>query len=175
MQNPMPFNARSALAPSGRLYRIYLRGGDLYFIELGGVNAVVEAAVSHFVPIGFAVTELWKRWTERKIVAAIQRMDQQEPEQLLRERKNSFSVYISEIREASIEPPAGFTFYGKQAGCWNFSLIGGKKVRLAFENLDDMKTALSLLKPLLNTTLIINVEWNDAKRRFEKKKKPSLT
>ena len=175
MENPTPFNARLVSAPSERLYRIYLRGSDLYFIQLGGLNAAVEAVAFHFGAIGFLIVASLKKRAERKVVAAIQHMDQQEPEQLLREHKNNFRVYIPEIRASAIEPPAIFAIHGKQAGRWNFSLMDGKKMRLEFENSDEMKTALSLLQRLLNATLKANVEWNDTRKRFQKKKTPSLT
>jgi hypothetical protein len=87
---------------------------------------------------------------------------------LLRENKNNFKVYIPEIREAAIEPPALFTLHGKQAGRWNFSLRDGKKMRFEFENSGELKAALDALPRLLNATLRVNVEWNEIKKRFQK-------
>ena len=99
-----------------------------------------------------------------------QSADQQDPETLLGQNKNNFKVYIPEIRESSIEPPALFAMHGQQAGGWNVSMRDGKKMRFEFENTDDMKAASSVLPPLLNGTLKVNTEWNETKKRFQKVK-----
>ena len=90
------------------------------------------------------------------------------PQELLRENKNNFKVYIPELRDSAIEPPSFFTLHGKQAGRWNFSLRDGKKMRFEFENSDELKAALDVLPRLLNATLRVNVEWNEIKKRFQK-------
>jgi hypothetical protein len=76
------------------------------------------------------------------------------------------------LRDSVIEPPSFFAFHGKQAGRWNFSLRDGKKMRFEFENTDEMKAALDALPRLLNATLQVNVEWDETKKRFQKKKAP---
>ncbi len=168
MENTATFNVRFVSGPSERVYRIYVRGSDLFFIQLAGLSATVEAAAFHFGPIGILFGELLKRRAKRNAKTTLQRADQQDPEQLLRENKNNFKVYIPEIRETVIEPPTLFQLHGKQAGRWNFSLRDGKKMRFEFENTEEMKTALSVLLKLLSATLQINVEWGETKKRFQK-------
>ena len=102
----------------------------------------------------------------------LQHAEGQDPESLLRENKTNFKVYVPEISEAVIEPPSFWALHGKQAGRWNFKLRDGKKFRFEFENADAMKAALDVLPGLLNATLRVNVEWNEAKKKFRKKKTP---
>ena len=109
-----------------------------------------------------------KRRAKKKAEATLQRVGQTDPEELLRENKNNFKVYIPEIREAVIEPPSFFAMHGKQAGRWNFSLRDGRKMRFEFENSDELKSALDALPRFLNATLQVNVEWNEIKKRFQK-------
>ena len=119
MQDSTSFNAR--LARGGRKYRIYIRGSDLYFIELGGVDQKASILMDLFGPCGALIREIWKRWAERKAAAALQRAESQDPEQLVRENKNSFLVCVCEIREAAIEPPARLALFGQRAGRWSFT------------------------------------------------------
>ena len=39
-----------------------------------------------------------------------------------------------------------------------------------FENNEDMSAALNVLPQFFNSSLIVNVEWDQAKKRFRKKK-----
>ena len=91
---------------------------------------------------------------------------------MLRENKTNFKVFIPEITEAAVEPPSFFALRGKQAGRWNFNLRDGKKFKFEFENVGTMQAALDLLSRPLNGTLRINVEWNEPKKKFQKKKTP---
>ena len=57
-----------------------------------------------------------------------------------------------------------------KAGRLNFSVRHGEKIKCEFDNAAEMNKAIHLLAPLLNSTLKVNVEWNEEKRRYEKKK-----
>jgi hypothetical protein len=168
MDNSATFNARLVSARSDSVYRVYARGNDLYFIQLAGLSTTAQALTIHFGLIGMLIGESMKRRAKKKTEEFLQRAGQVDPEELLRENKNNFKVYIPEIREAAIEPPALFAMHGKQAGRWNFSLRDGKKMRFEFENSDELKAALDVLPRLLNATLRVNVEWNEMKKRFQK-------
>jgi hypothetical protein len=43
-------------------------------------------------------------------------------------------------------------------------------MKLEFETPDELEAALQLLTPLLPSTLRVNVEWDEARQRFQKKK-----
>ena len=89
---------------------------------------------------------------------------------MLHENENNFRLHISEIRDAVVEPPARLALSGTQVGRLSLSIQGGKMIRLEFAEVGEMKTALDLLAQRLNSTLRINVEWNDSEHRFQKKK-----
>jgi len=172
MENSKTFNARLVSTSLERVYRVYVRGNDLFFIQLGGMSTTAQAVTIHFGLLGVLVGELLKKRAKKQAEATLQLADQQEPEQLLRENKNNFNVHIPEIRDSAIEPPSFFALHGKQVGRWNFSLRDGKKMRFEFENTDEMKAALDALPRLMNATLRVNVEWDETRKRFHKKKAP---
>jgi hypothetical protein len=171
MENAAMFNAR-LVARRDSVYRVYARESDLFFIQLAGLSATADALTIHFGLIGYLIRESMKRRAKKKTEEFLQRAGNQAPEDLLRENKNNFKVYIPEIRDSTIEPPSFFALHGKQAGRWNFSLRDGKKMRLEFENTDEMKAALDALPRLMNATLRVNVEWDETRKRFHKKKAP---
>jgi hypothetical protein len=111
---------------------------------------------------------LWL-FTKKKAKDRLQKIDQQNPEDLLRESEKNFKLYLGEIRDASIEPPALVATSGK-VGRLNLLVRHGEKIKFEFGNAAEMKNAMNLLAPLLNSTLRINVEWNEQKQRFQKKK-----
>ena len=71
-----------------------------------------------------------------------------------------------------MEPPSVWALHGKQAGRWNFQTRDGKKFRFEFVTADAMQAALDLLPGPLNATLRVNVDWNESKKKFQKKKTP---
>jgi hypothetical protein len=168
MENSTTFNAKLVSTHLDRVYRIYVKGSDLFFVQLAGLGTTAEALTVHFGLIGLLIGESLKRRAKKKAEANLQGAEQKDPELLLQENKNNFKVNIPEIRESAIELPALFAMHGKQAGRWNFVLRDGKKIRFEFENTDDMKAALDMLPRLLNATLRVNVEWDEMKKRFQK-------
>jgi hypothetical protein len=76
---------------------------------------------------------------------------------------------LAEIRDAAIEAPALFQTSGK-AGRLDFSVRHGEKIKCEFDNAAEMNKAIHLLAPLLNSTLKVNVEWNETIHQFQKKK-----
>jgi len=168
MENSATFNARLVSTRSDSVYRVYARGNDLYFIQLAGLSTTAQALTVHFGLIGMLIGESMKRRAKKKTEEFLQRAGQVDPEELLRESKNNFKVYIPELCDSAIEPPSFFALHGKQAGRWNFFLRDGKKMRFEFENSDELKAALDVLPRLLNATLRVNVEWNEMKKRFQK-------
>jgi len=97
-------------------------------------------------------------------------MDQTDPDQLLTEHKHNFKLHTSEIHEGSIEPRPLFTFDGHQVGHWKLSLRDRRKMKFQFENNDEMAAALGALSSFFNGSLKVNVEWDEKKKRFKKKK-----
>lgn len=168
MENQETFNAKFISSMAVRQYRVYARRSDFFFIEVPGLSATADALTIHFGLIGLLVRQSMKKKAKKKAEAMFQSAEHQDPEQLIGQNKNNFKIYIPEIRDSSIEPPVLFAMHGKQAGRWSFSMRDGKKMRFEFENTDDMKSAMNVLPRLLEGTLKVNVEWNEAKKRFQK-------
>jgi hypothetical protein len=172
MPNTESFDAKDVSRNADCLYRVYAQAGEFYFISLGGLSQTARVVASQFGLIGILIGSAMKKRAKKQAEAMLQRADEQDLESLLRENKKSFKVYIPEITEAVMEPPSFLALHGKQTGRWNFKLRDGKKYRFEFETNEAMQAAMNLLPRLLNATLRANVEWNEPKKKFLKKKNP---
>jgi hypothetical protein len=163
------FNAK-LVASSYRTYRVYLRRADIFFIVIaGGLSANPDMLTVHFGLLGALIGHFMKKRAKKKNEATIQRIDQLEPEQLLSEHKHNFKLHASEIRDGCIEPRPWLMMGGTQAGRWKLFLRDGKKMNFEFETNEDMRAALNLLPQFMNSSLVVNVEWDEQKKRYRKK------
>ena len=165
------FNVKlvSPILSAGK-YRIFVERNDLLFIQIeGGSRSILEAVAPLVGPAGSVIPLTLWLFTKRKTKAKLQRLEEGDPEDLLRDGVKNFRLHQAEIRDAAIEAPTFFSTSGK-ASRLNFSVRHGEKIKCEFENTAEMKEAIHLLVPLLNSNLKVNVEWNEAKRRYEKKK-----
>lgn len=158
----------SPLSSAGK-YRVFVERSDLLFIQIeGGSRSILEAAAPFIGPAGNIIPlSLWLFGKRKK--AKLQRLETGNPEELLREGENNFKLNLAEIRDAAIEAPALFQTSGK-AGRLNLLVRHGEKIKCEFDDAAEMTKTIHLLAPLLNSTLKVNVEWNEEKRRYEKKK-----
>ena len=155
---------------SAGTYRVFVERSDLLFIQLeGGKMSVIGAVAPLFGPVGSLVpTVLWLLGRGKNKVKK-ERLETGDPELLLRENEANFKLNAAEIRDAAIEGPKLIMESGK-AGRLNLCVRHGEKIKCEFADAAQMKRAIELLVPLLNVTLLVNVEWNKEKGRFEKKK-----
>ena len=164
------FNAK-LIASSYRTYRVYLKRADIFFIVIaGGLSANPDMLTVHFGLVGALIGHFVKKRAKKKSEATIQRIDQVDPEELVSEHKHNFKLHTSEIREARVEPRPWLVMSGNQAGRCKFFLRDGRKMNFEFETTEDMSAALNLLPQLLNSSLVVNVEWDEQKKRYRKKK-----
>jgi hypothetical protein len=164
------FNVKlvSPILAAGK-YRIFAEGSDLLFIQIeGGSKSILAAMAPLLGPVGNLIPLALWLFTKKEAKDRLQNIDRQNPEDLLRESENNFKLHLSEIRDASIEPPAFVSTSGK-AGRLNFSVRHGEKIKCEFDDDTEMNTAIHLLTPLLNSTLKVSVEWNEKEQRFQKK------
>ena len=155
---------------SAGTYRVFVDRSDLLFIQMEGGSKSVLAAVAPLLGPASNIIPL-ALWLLSKRTARVkkERLEQGDPEELLHEGEANFKLNLAEIREASIDTKAFFVQSGK-AGRLNLVVRHGEKFKFEFENPSQVKQAISLLVPLLNATLNVNVEWNEKKGEFEKKK-----
>ena len=171
METPATFNAKlTSATASDRLYRVYLKRDDVFFVLLeAGLGASPETLTVHFGLLGMLIGSMMKKRAKKKRESTIQRIDNLHPEQLLAEHKHNFKLHSSEIKEAVIEPRALFTLHGQQVGRLKFFLRDGRKMNFEFQNNDEMTAALNVLQRFLDSSLKVNVEWDEKKKRFKKK------
>jgi hypothetical protein len=163
------FNAK-LIASSYRTYRVYLKRADVIFIVIaGGLSANPDMLTVHFGLLGALIGAMVKKRAKKKSEATIQRIDQIDPEQLLSEHKHNFKLHASEIREGHIEPRPWLMIGGNQAGRLKLFLRNGKKMNFEFETNEDMRAAVELLPKFLDSSLTVNVEWDEKKKRYRKK------
>jgi hypothetical protein len=157
---------------SSGLYRIRLRGSDLLFvqIEAGEITRNWHVIAALFGPFGGFAGLLFRLCSRRRANAVLSRTTDYDAEDLIHENPANLKLYIPEIRDAVLEPPATFALSGKQVGRLNLFVRDGKEIHLEFASTGEMKRALHLLCPALNTTLRINVEWNEKEQRFQRRK-----
>jgi hypothetical protein len=158
----------SPLSSAGK-YRVFVERSDLLFIQVeGGSRSVLEAAVPFLGPAGGIIPLALWLFGKSNARAKLQRLEEGNPEELLRESENNFKLNLAEIRDAAIEAPAFFQKSGK-AGRLNFSVRHGEKIKCEFDDDAEMNKAIHLLAPLLNSTLKVNAEWDEKNQRFQQK------
>jgi hypothetical protein len=165
------FNVKlvSPILSAGK-YRVFVERSDLLFIQIeGGSRSILEAAAPFIGPAGNIIPLTLWLFNKRKTKTKLQRLEEVNPEELLRESENNFKLNLAEIRDAAIEAPAFFQTSGK-AGRLNLSVRHGEKIKCEFDDVTEMNEAIHLLAPLLSSTLKVNVEWNGEKQQFERKK-----
>lgn len=155
---------------SAGTYRVFIERSELVFIQIeGGAKSMLAALAPLFGPFGSLIPLVLWLFTRKQARHRLQDLDQQEPEDLLRENDGNFKLHLAEIRDAAIEPSSFLAASGK-AGRWLLTVRHGEKIRFEFADAAGMAKAIHLLPPLLNSTLRINVEWNGEKNQFQQKK-----
>jgi hypothetical protein len=165
------FNVKlvSPISSAGK-YRVFVEQSDLLFIQVeGGSKSILAAAAPLIGPVGNLIPLTLWLFGKRNTKAKLQRLEEGNPEELLRESESNFKLNLAEIRDAAIEAPAFFQTSGK-AGRLNLSVRHGEKIKCEFDDATEMNGAIHLLAPLLSSTLKVNVEWNGKKQAFERKK-----
>ena len=150
-------------------YLVFVERGDLLFICLeAGSTSILEAAVPFLGPLGGLIPLAGWLFTRRKAKSNLQRFEERDPEELLRENERSFKLHLSEIRDAAIEPPALIAMSGR-TGRLTLTVRHGEAITCEFDDAAELSNAIRWLGVLFNSTLRVNVEWNKEKQRFQKK------
>ena len=165
------FNATvSARRVSSGPYRIYLRGDDLLFIqtEPSQGSKGLEVLMGLLGPAGSLVALALGLLSKKKIKHDLSRIDERDPDDLLKENERNFTLYIPEIRDAVMKPPdEGPGLPGARAGRLELRLADGRKMKLVFPAAGDAKIALDVFARRLPSTLRIEHEPEKTGNRFE--------
>jgi len=83
----------SPLSSAGT-YRVFVERGDLLFICVEGVSrSILDAAVPLLGPFGGLISLVSWLWTKRKTKTNLQRLDESDPEELLRGNDKNFKLH----------------------------------------------------------------------------------
>ncbi len=108
------FEARQVNAlTADRLYRVYAEDGRFYLIRVGGqqFNPMFAA---HFGLLGALIAAMLSRGN--KSHAEIGKLDGRRPSDLLATSKHNFSFAISDVLEATLDPPSVMAQHGPHGG-----------------------------------------------------------
>ncbi len=159
-------------------YIVFVGASELIFIRNEVGSSPLISGVLHLLgPLGGIIVAIG--WLQRQIKNLLYgRKDTEketeitklDPYELLQSSPHNFKLHVSEIRSASVHPASFWSFSQSQAGRIDFAIRFGEQLRVEFAKHDELATALHLLKPLLHSALEVNVKWNPAKQRFERKR-----
>jgi hypothetical protein len=168
---PDAFNVRATYAwKPDRLYRVYVRSGQLYFIRIGGQNwALAQALEMQLGPLGDALGRSVRNRSDEKMRKRIEEADRIPPEIRVRDHAHNLRIGVEDILECEIIEPGRLASHGQRYGRWNIGLRAGKRMKLQFEVLEDMQCALDLLPAQLGDRLSVRVHWDDLLGRFVKR------
>ena len=123
------FNARlvSSISSSGK-YRVYVRGSDLIFILTeGGTHAIINSLHGLLGPFGGVIAFFMWLFSRHKAKDLNRRLEDADPEDLIRDNEKNFRLHLSEIRDAAVEPASFWQLSGKQAGRLDLFIRQGEK------------------------------------------------
>lgn len=170
MGNRPVFNARFISALSfDRLYRVYAAGDQLFFIRIGGQGGLREGLVHSLGLVGFLVESSIRKRADRREKALIEAIDRASPEELLPRHKDNFRLGAAEVQDGTVDPPSFLATHGPHVGRWQLSLRDGRKMTFQFESIEDLRSALDVLPDLFPSGQRVNVRWNPAVGKYEKR------
>ncbi len=167
-----PFNVRFiSLTSLDRLYRVYLRDSELYFIRIGGQGGVLEALPHLLGPFGALLSAYFKKQAEKSTVGLIDTVDQSDPVLHMRKHRHNFKLNPATVRASRIKSPSVLPLHGTQVGRWMLTLRNGNKMTFQFENSEDMDVALAVLPSAIGQVLTVDVQWSEKTNTFVKRRK----
>ena len=151
-------------------YRIFVQGGDLFFIQLeSGSNQILNALIPLLGPLGGLVNLFGWLFSRRKVDDFNERLQSAAPENLLRDSEQNFRLHLAEIRQVVIEPAAASNFSGKEVGRADLTIRQGEKLKLSFAVRADMDAVWQLLATGFFSPLQAEVAWNVEKQQYQEK------
>jgi hypothetical protein len=117
----------SSISSSGK-YRVYVRGSDLIFILTeGGTHAIINSLHGLLGPFGGVIAFFMWLFSRHKAKDLNRRLEDADPEDLIRDNEKNFRLHLSEIRDAAVEPASFWQLSGKQAGRLDLFIRQGEK------------------------------------------------
>jgi hypothetical protein len=156
-----------------RLYRVYVRGAELFFIYLGSTIQMSPVTTAQFGLVGGLIGGALAAQAAKKragLLDQVEGMKDAPLEELLKLHKYNFSVQRGDLTRAALEP---FGFWrrltyrkDRQTGLFRFRHCRRGGFTLEFPTSDDLRMALNLLPAALGDVLQVRVAWDEGKNRF---------
>ncbi|HYV68197.1 MAG TPA: hypothetical protein VE964_18305 [Myxococcales bacterium] len=156
--SPASFKTTLFLTWKGnRPYRVYVEGGQVYFIRSARpkLHPGASAAIAGQFGLlgGLAVGLAGASGGGKKSDRFVDEGDPTPPSRLLSLHAENFVLSPSEIEQARIEPAGRYASFGPNAGRWHFNRSGGGEMVFLFESPAEVNAAAAALAPLLGNAL----------------------
>lgn len=153
-----------------RLYRVYIRPGELVFVYAGSPGEVSVAAAAHFGLLGGLIAAAAN--PARKNQERQEKLNTSSLEELLDDHKHNFRASAEELSDVSLNPYAFWTAaihsQPNHVGIFRFTHASKGKMMICINSSDDMRTAVEKLPAALGDRVELNGRWDDARQRFVK-------
>jgi hypothetical protein len=156
---------------TNRSYRVYVLPSELIFIRAGSTGELTTALAAQFGLLGALIAAALNH--AKKNQQRQEELNSFTLDQLMNNHKHNFRIAIRELLDARLDPYSfGLAVLHKpaQAGVFQFTHPTRGKVKLVLGSTDEMQKAVELLPSMLRERLTVNVEWNERKKRFVRKK-----
>jgi hypothetical protein len=140
-------------------YRIYARGGRVFFIRRPHAGPNTRAAVvmaSQFGMLGGLAGAAGSAFRGEKAGQLVADDDPTPPEELLPGHPDNFALAPAEMLNAHIEAPGKYVSYGPHAGRWHFTRPRGEETVVLFDQPSQVGAAIAQLAGVLGSALRIN-------------------
>jgi hypothetical protein len=168
-----PYPYFHGLAPfawkANRYYQVYLLPEELIFLCLKTGGELSQAFRGQFGLVGVLAGDAIDQ--AKKNQKALSQQDKVSIDEWIAQHKNSFRARRNEFSEVSLNPKSFWLAYAysyPHAGVLRFNHSEQGKMTLLLQKIEDMQTAFRHLPPVLGFNVAVNVEWDQAKKRFTK-------
>ena len=145
------------------LYRVYPADHRLYFIRIGGSKN--QAAAVHFGLIGALFAHFANKKSAKETEALRQQIEGIPPAEMMSLHKKNFFLELDGVEQAEILPR---TWLDRAAGRFKIRERAGKKRNGSFDNADNVSKAINALSGALKDRIIVKVQYNELKNRYDK-------
>ncbi len=162
-----------------RLYRVYVRSDELVFIYIGS-GGEFASAMGLICPVSDEGPEVQslERFTDTvphdsAIARRLEVLDRTPLSDLIDDHKHNFRAPFPELSHVRLEPMSIAHAEGysdpNHVGLLKFRHQSRGRFTLGVQGLADMRTALTLLSPLLGEKLAVDVVWDDQSQQLVSK------
>jgi hypothetical protein len=172
---PSFFHGRATHAfRRNRFYRIYLRAGELLFIQAGpgSADAIAMQAAIQGGALGGLIGGLIAGKMKKKTEERQKELDQatwQELDEIIAQDKHSFRLCTADISDVCIEPRSFWhsaLYNPHHAALLRIWHRDRGKLTIELPTPEDVRIAMENLPSVLNGELAVNLAWDERRQRY---------